>query len=215
MLKKNKKLIIVTTLITLLPILMGLVLWNQLPDRVPTHFDINGQPDNWGSKAFAVFGLPAFLAAVHLICTLATAADPRKQNISDKMYALVLWVCPITSVLMNSAIFLISLGKDINMSTICMIMVGAMFIIVGNYMPKCRQNYTIGIKLPWTLSDEDNWNKTHRMAGWLWMAVGVVFLVLAFLGKITLWLFFAAIFITVIIPTIYSFLYHLKKEKEQ
>ncbi len=213
MLKKNKKLIILTAIITLLPILMGLVLWNQLPDRIATHFDFNGVADGWSSKAFAVFGLPTFLVAAHLLCTFGTAADPRKQNISDKMYRLVLWICPIISLITNCSVYLIALGRKVNIGLICMVLTGIMFIIVGNYLPKCRQNYTMGIKLPWTLADEENWNRTHRMAGWLWMAAGVVFLVIAVTGKMSLVLFLATIIITVLIPTIYSFLYHLKHHK--
>ena len=215
MLKQNKKLIILTAIITLLPILMGVALWEQLPDQIATHFDVNGVADGWSSKPFAVFCLPFFLLVVHLLCTFGTAADPRKQNISGKMLRLVLWVCPVISVITNGSVYLIALGKDIDISLICMLLVGFMFIIVGNYLPKCRQNYTMGIKLPWTLADEENWNKTHRMAGWLWMATGVVFLLMTFIGRITQWFFLTAIIITVLVPTIYSFLYHLKKQKAE
>jgi len=213
MIKKNKKIIILTSIVTLLPILLGLVLWNRLPDRIATHFDINGVADGWSSKPFAVFGLPAMLLAFHLICTFGTAADPRRQNISDKMFRLVLWICPIVSLIVNPSAYLIAIGKEIDITLVCIILIGVMFIVIGNYLPKCRQSYTMGIKLPWTLADEDNWNKTHRMAGWLWMAVGVVFLVMAVIGKISLWFFLTSIIVTVLIPTVYSFLLHLKKNK--
>ena len=106
MLKQNKKLIILTAIITLLPILMGVALWEQLPDQIATHFDFNGQPDDWSSKPFAVFGLPAILFAIHLLCTLGTAADPHKQNISGKMLRLVLWVCPVISVALKQEGFM-------------------------------------------------------------------------------------------------------------
>ena len=215
MLKRNKKIILLTASITLLPMLMGIALWNRLPEQVATHFDINGVADDWSSKGFAVFGLPLFLLAVHLVCTLATAADPRRQNISDKMFRLVLWVCPVISLITNCSVYLIALGKEVNIGLICMLLVGVMFIIVGNYLPKCRQNYTMGIKLPWTLADEENWNRTHRMAGWLWMAAGAVFLVVAVVGKMSTWFSLATIGITVLVPTIYSFLLHLKKEKDE
>ena len=215
MLKRNKKIILLTAIITLLPMLMGIVLWNRLPEQVATHFDINGVANDWSSKGFAVFGLPLFLVAVHLVCALDTAADPRRQNISDKMYRLVLWICPVISLITNCSVYLIALGKEVNIGLICMLLVGVMFIIVGNYLPKCRQNYTMGIKLPWTLADEENWNRTHRMAGWLWMATGAVFLVMAVVGKMSTWFFLVTIGITVLVPTIYSFLLHLKKEKDE
>ena len=213
MLKRNKKIIILTAIITLLPILMGLILLNQLPDQIATHFGFNGQPDGWSSKPFAVFGLPAILVAAHLLCTLGTAADPRKQNIPDKMLHLVLWICPVISLITNGSIYLIAIGKPINIELICMVLVCIMFIILGNYLPKCRQNYTMGIKLPWTLADEENWNKTHRMAGWLWMVEGVIFLATAVIGKMTSWFFLSTIAVTVLVPTVYSFLLHLKGQK--
>ncbi|MBP1559498.1 MAG: SdpI family protein [Oscillospiraceae bacterium] len=213
MLKTNKKIIILTSIITLIPLFLGLALWNKLPDTIATHFDLSGTADGWSSKPFAVFFLPLFLLAVHLICTIATSADPRRQNISDKLFALVLWICPVISVLMCCSVYLIALGFDLNMSLIAQLLVGVVFIIIGNYLPKCRQNYTMGIKLPWTLADEDNWNKTHRLAGWLWMVAGLLFLVFTLMDRMSEWFLLGVILVAVLVPTAYSFLLHLKKEK--
>ena len=89
-------------------------------------------------------------------------------------------------------------------------LIGMLFIIIGNYMPKARQSYTIGIRIPWTLDNEENWNRTHRLAGWLWMISGIVLAVLTILHVPAGWLIgvFASI---VIIPTFYSFWLHIKK----
>ena len=78
--------------------------------------------------------------------------------------------------------------------------IGVLFMIIGNYLPKCKQNYTMGIKLPWTLDDEENWNRTHRFAGFLWVAGGVVIAINAFLKWE--WLFLVVVFAMVLIPTI-------------
>ena len=121
--KRNKGVLIITTLIAALPILVGLILWNQLPDQMATHFNIAGEADGWSGKAFAVIGLPMILVGVHLICALATLADPKKQNISDKMFRLVLWICPVLSIFVNGGVYLYSLGFPVDMSRICMIMV--------------------------------------------------------------------------------------------
>ena len=80
--------------------------------------------------------------------------------------------------------------------------------MVGNYLPKCRQNYTVGIKIPWTLHDEENWNHTHRMAGYLWIFGGLLMIANIFLKWD--WLVFAVVMVAVVVPTIYSYLYYRK-----
>ena len=214
MLKRNKGTIVLTTIMTALPVLLGLALWSRLPETIATHFDANGVPNGWSSRAFAVLGLPAFLVAAHLLCAFGTMMDPKRKNIQDKMYKLVLWICPVVSILVCTCVYLYALGVDVDMARIAGLMVGVMFIIVGNYLPKCRQSYTMGIKLPWTLNDEENWNATHRFGGWLWMAGGVIFLLLTFLNAMnTLWTL-GLILLMVGLPTAYSYLYYRKHCKE-
>ena len=214
MLKRNKGTIVLTTIMTALPVLLGLALWSRLPETIATHFDANGVPNGWSSRTFTVFGLPAFLVAAHLLCAFGTMMDPKRKNIQDKMYKLVLWICPVVSILVCTCVYLYALGVDVDMARIAGLMVGVMFIIVGNYLPKCRQSYTMGIKLPWTLNDEENWNATHRFGGWLWMAGGVIFLLLTFLNAMnTLWTL-GMILLMVGLPTAYSYLYYRKHCKE-
>jgi len=211
--KRNKGVLIITTLIAALPILVGLILWDQLPDQMATHFNIAGEADGWSGKAFAVIGLPMILVGVHLICALATLADPKKQNISDKMFRLVLWICPVLSIFVNGGVYLYSLGFPVDMSRICMIMVSVVFLIIGNYMPKCRQNYTVGIKVPWTLADPENWNKTHRLAGWLWILSGVLMGIAAILNKMNVVILFCVILMAAFVPMIYSYVYYVRHGK--
>lgn len=91
-----------------------------------------------------------------------------------------------------------------------MILVGVVFIIIGNYLPKCRQSYTVGIKLPWTLDSEENWNRTHRMAGGLWMAGGAVLMLLSLLGQISVFIFLPVVLVMTLVPTVYSYLLYRK-----
>lgn len=210
MLKRNKLTIILTALITAAPMLLGLALWSRLPETIATHFDLNGVPNGWSSRAFTVFGLPLFLVAVHLLCAFGTMMDPKRKNIQDKMYKLVLWICPVISVLVCTTVYLYALGVNVDMARTAEVMVGILFIIIGNYLPKCRQSYTMGIKLPWTLHDEENWNATHRFGGWLWMAGGVAYLLLALLGVRSTALMLAFLLVMVLAPTVYSYLYYLR-----
>lgn len=214
MLKRHKTYLLLTTLLTASPMLAGLLLWNRLPDAIATHFNIHGVADGWSSKPFAVVGLPLLLAAIHLVCAFATAADPRKKNIQDKLFRLVLWICPLCSLFVCGSVYLYALGVAVNISLVAGVFTGFIFLVTGNYLPKCRQNYTLGIKLPWTLADEENWNRTHRFGGWLWMAGGVVILLASLLGGMTSWLLFGTILVMVLLPTAYSFLYYLRHKKE-
>jgi len=210
MIKKNKKMIIITSLITLIPLIAGLIMWNQLPDKMATHWNVNGEVDGWSSKAFAVFGLPAFLLAVHLICVFATGADPKNRQVSNKMYTLVLWICPVVSLLCGFLTYGHALGYKIEVNTILPLFVGIVFILIGNYMPKTTRNYTMGIKVPWTLNSDENWNKTHRFAGMLWVAGGVLVLIASFLKAIIL--LPVIIIVCAVLPMVYSYVYYKKYE---
>lgn len=211
MLKNNRRALLLSSAIILLPVLIGLLLWNRLPQEVPTHFGPDGQADGWSSKPFAVFGLPAFLLAVHWVCLFFTAKDPKNETQHHKVAGLVLWICPVVSLFVAFVSYAAALGLDVNVSLIAMLLVGVMFVAVGNYMPKCKQNHTIGIKIPWTLNDEGNWNATHRFAGKVWVIGGLLFIVCAFLPPpVFVWAFLPLIFALVLIPTLYSYNYHKK-----
>ena len=211
MIRQNKIKLILTSVVILIPIIIGMILWNQLPDTIATHWGVNGEPDGYSSKAFAVFALPLLLFAVHWICVFVTKFDPKNKEINPKMLSLVLWICPAISLVMNTMVYLIALGKEINFVSIVIIFMGLLFIIIGNYLPKCRQSYTMGIKLPWTLNDEKNWNKTHRMAGVLWVIGGIVILATAIFESFII--FFSIMSVMVIAPTVYSYMYYRKNNK--
>ena len=115
MIRQNKKLLLLTSVITLLPVFIGLFLWNQLPDSVATHFGLNNQPDGYSSKAFAVFGLPLILLAVHLVCVVATNIDPKSKDINKKIFRVLLWICPLVSLFVSTVIYGYSLGYDFDM----------------------------------------------------------------------------------------------------
>lgn len=143
---------------------------------------------------------------MQLFCAVMLRADPKKQNISEKMVQLILWICPAVSLFAGLSIYLSALGFAINVSRLGMVFVGLIFIVIGNYLPKCRHNYTVGIRLPWTLDNEDNWNHTHRFAGYVWIIAGVVTLLSVFLSHAAV-VWVAAIFVASLSPLVYSFVY--------
>lgn len=210
MLKKNKGFFIITSVITLLPILAGFLLWNRLPAQVPTHFRSDGSADGYSGKLVAVLGIYLFCFACHVLCAVLTAADPKGKNISQKIYRLILCICPVVSIYAAITIYGNALGHHWVEDTVWINgLMAVLLIVIGNYLPKCRQNYTIGIKLPWTLADEDNWNYTHRLAG-KWMMLGGVLVLLAGLQSWVDPVEAAVIIIVVVVlvPSVASYLYY-------
>ena len=206
--KQYRKRLIITSIITILPILVGIFFWKQLPDTIATHFGSNNAADGWSSKASTVFGLPLFLLVIHLFCVCVTLNDPKKKNIGRMMLAVIFWIVPVISIVSNGSILAYALGMQIDMTMIVSIMMGILFIVLGNYMSKNQQNYTVGIKIPWTLSSEENWNKTHRMSSWLFIIGGILFCINGFF-KMTEVLFVVIILIAVV-PMVYSFVLYKK-----
>ena len=210
MIKKNLKTIIITSIITILPIFAGLVMWNKLPDKMPTHWGFSGEVDGWSSKPFAIFFIPLFMLVMHIVCTVATSVDPKNQGVNSKIFTLILWICPVLSVICMTASYAEALGKTVKIELIIPLVMGVLFLIIGNYLPKCKQNYTIGIKIPWTLNDEDNWNKTHRFAGPVWTICSLVIIVGAFFKGLAVFTTFIPITIMCFAPMIYSYIYYRK-----
>ena len=208
MIKKHLKILIITSAVILLPILAGVILWGKLPSQLPIHWNINGEVDGWCGKAFGVFGIPLILAALHWVCVIVTLSDPKKKNHSEKIMFLVFWLVPVLSVFLCMVTYITAMGKQVQINVIIPIFLGFVFAAIGNYLPKCKQNYTMGIKLPWTLNSEENWNKTHRLAGWLWVIGGVIMMLIGFFGII--WINLVIASIIALIPIIYSYVLHLK-----
>ena len=171
MIRQNKKMLLLTSIITLLPVFIGLFLWNQLPDSVATHFGLDNQPDGYSSKAFAVFGLPLILLAVHLVCVVATKIDPKSKDINKKIFRVL-------------------------------------YLVLGNFLPTVKPNYTIGFRIPWTLNDPDNWYHTHRFGGKCMVIGGIIMILTSPLQN--MWILLAAAIVPCLLPAIYSYLYYRK-----
>ncbi|MBR5756153.1 MAG: SdpI family protein, partial [Firmicutes bacterium] len=121
----------------------------------------------------------------------------------------------VVSLVCAAVVYPYNLGYRMNITFCMMLFLGAVFTIVGNYLPKARQNYTVGIRTPWTLEDEDNWNRTHRLAGFLWVAAGLLTIVLTLLGFTNVWLTLGMIIAASIIPIIYSYAIGRNKNKTE
>ena len=202
---------IISCLATLIPMCVGLFLWDKLPEQMATSFGFDGTINGYSSKLFAVVGLPMILVGANLLCIIVTMSDPRRKNISDMVLALVLSIIPVCSLFAGAIMYQEYLGYNISIEFFAPIFLGIVFMALGSILPKCKQNYTVGIKLPWTLYSEKNWNKTHALGGKVWTIGGIVMIVLGTLGFENA--AFATIFVLVLIPTVYSYVYYRKYER--
>lgn len=193
--------------------LVGLLLWNQLPEQLPVHFNSEGTADSYQSKLWGVTFIYLFILVCHWFAAVITSVDPRRKNISSKIFRLVLWICPVISIFAGILVYGTALKWPwVNVNVMANLVVGVIFVIIGNYLPKCRQNYTIGIKLPWTLSDTENWDKTHRFAGKIWIACGILEMIAGFLPIARLETVTVALILVATVPiVVYSYLFYRKK----
>lgn len=212
--KQTKLNIILSCIVLLSPIIFGMIVWNKLPESMPIHWGVNGEADRWSSKPFAVFVLPLLILAIHGICIFASRKDFRDKKQSPKVMGLVLWICPLLSVMANSLTYAISLGKEINVLFVVSLTMGALFVLIGNYLPKCQQNRTVGIRIIWTLKNEANWNATHRFAGKVWVIGGLLLMASSLLPySILPWAMIALLVVFIGLPVLYSYRFYRKERQ--
>lgn len=198
--KKISKLTVITTLITLLPIALGIALYDRLPEVVATHWNIHNRPDGWSSRAMAVFGIPDILAALNLVCGGATDRL-QSEGVPKRVLALCRWIIPVLSLILVPVMLYSAMGVSFDMGRIVCSILGIMFIIIGNYLPKCRRNGVVGIKIPWTLSSDENWDKTHRFAGFVWIVCGAAAIVGGWTKPVVA---IVALVAMILLPVVYS-----------
>ncbi len=202
--KKYKASLILSSVITLLPMVIGLLLWNRLPDSIPVHWGISGSADAVAGPWFVVLVIPLILLALQWIALWITFRDPRSREQNPKALAIIFWIIPVISMFCCGVIYVGALGKGLFLFRLVPIFLGSLFIIIGNYMPKITPNSHLGIKCRWTFHSEENWHASHRFCG----KVSVI------CGFITLWgVFFpekyviSLIYIPLIPVVLASFLY--------
>ena len=215
MIRNNKIKVIISSVLTLLPMLLGVILWDKLPDMMATHWGAAGDADGFSSKAFAVFGLPLIFVLLHFVCIFAGSFDKKNITQNAKAFVLIYWICPAVSIFASSATYASALGASYSAVKIMPVLLGLMFIAIGNYMPKCRRNFTLGIKLPWTLGNEENWNATHRFGGKLWFVGGILLMFASYLPlNYMIFAVLPFILLTALAPAIYSYLLFRRQLRE-
>lgn len=202
MIRNNKWKLLISSVIILLPMAVGPALGKLFPETVGTV---------WSSQKNILRLAPPALLALHWVCLFFSLRDPGNREQSKKAVRLVFWFCPAISFFTSAMVYLAALGKISVLMSCNMLFTGLMFIVIGNYLPKCKRNSTIGIKVPWAVENDENWNATHRFGGKLWVAGGAIIIASGLLpGMVMVPILCAVITILAVAPIAYSYRYYRK-----
>jgi len=179
---------VVSGLICLLPILLGLALWNDLPDTIAIHFNINNLPDNFASKPFAVFGIPVMMMLLQGICCVINDVNAYKHGERKKFEIATKSIIPVMSIVLQTVTLGYSIGWDIDMRRVAVLLVGAIFLVIGNYLPKFDyiKHYDV---------NTEKARKINRFIGFESVVMGILFLISVFLPPV-----FSLVCIVLLIP---------------
>ncbi len=202
----RKELIII--LLTALPIIYLLVNWSVLPDRLPVHFDGNGEPNGYGSKLVFIF-LPLGL---YLLLIVVPFIDPRKSNyeLFSSTYFKIRIILSAFLGLLNTVVIYNELHGISKIGSFVPISVFILITLLGIYMGNISPNYFVGIKVPWTLNNDEVWIRTHKLAGKLWFWGGILGIVSLFFVKNAALVMLPIIIVITVVPIVYSYIIYQK-----
>jgi uncharacterized membrane protein len=206
----------------LVPAIYLAVIWKQIPETVPMHFDIKGNVDKYGTKQdllVLILSLTALNVIMYLIVSNIYKIDPRKnaaQN-KDRLKRIAFGVAVYLSAIWMMLIYEIA-HNDVSMTMkFVLVAMGLLFALLGNNMYNIKPNYFAGLRLPWTLENEDNWRKTHHLAGRLWFFGGLIFAAITFFISNALigYIGVSMLTILIVIPIFYSYYLYRKSKQYQ
>jgi uncharacterized membrane protein len=210
-----------TTIITLvligLALLAGVILWNQLPEQMASHWDANDQVNGYISKFWGVFLIPLITLGMLVLFLVLPNIDPLKANIAQFRESFNLFIVLIVAFMLytHGLTLAWSLGnQDFRMSAAMLPFLGVLFIAVGWMLRKAKRNFFIGIRTPWTISSDTVWDKTHQLGSVLFMASGVLSIVGGFFGgMIAFWLMFIPLIGSSLFLVVYSYVLYRGETK--
>jgi uncharacterized membrane protein len=206
--KLNLKKEVIIWIVLAIPIVYLILMWGKLPDKLPTHFDFHGNANQYGPKY-----LPAIITiGIYILMIIIPFIDPRKDNykIFEPTYFKLRFIIIIMIGLINLITMINSIYNNINIGMIIPIFIFMLIVVFGNYMGNIRHNYFVGIKVPWTLNNEENWNKTHRLAGKLMVIGGIAGIACLLVFKKSNFVVPVILLSIIIIPIVYSYSLHVK-----
>ena len=199
-----------------LAFIVGLVLYSQMPDPMPSHWNIAGEVDGYMPRFWGLVLLPLVLVGIFLLYLAIPHIDPLKTNIATfiREYNLMMALLSVFMLYVYILTILWALGFEFNMNLMILPAMGVLFIAIGYLLGNARRNFFVGIRTPWTLSSDTVWAETHRLGKWTFIAAGAISIFCAFLGEIGFWVFLGAILLAAFVPVVYSYILW-KKEQPQ
>lgn len=171
--KIDLKALIITSVFCLLPIILGVVYYDSLPEKVAIHFDIKNNPDNYLPKAIFVYLMPVFMVLIQIFCCITTDLTDKHKEANKKVTRVFKWIIPFITVLLYVVTLLFNLKHIIDVRAYVMIMLGMMFIVVGNYTPK-----TIGgVYNKHNFKDERVQKRITKIVSYLFIIFGVLLII--------------------------------------
>jgi len=191
----------------LIAVTLSIVFYPTLPDPMPTHWNASGEIDGWSPKPLGAFLMPLIMAGMVALFAALPRISPRGYPLDEhsRGYRAIELSIVAFMLCVHVVMLLASTGRRIDMSMIVPLLVGALFVVLGNYMTKMRRNFFIGIRTPWTLADEDVWYRTHRLGGRVFVAAGVALMIVPFAGAAQHAAFTAIAIAAAFIPIVYSY----------
>lgn len=209
-------------IVLVLTVILGLVIGNDLPDdvKIPTHWNAHGEADSWAGKTLGLTLLPGISLVMLLFFMFFPWFSPRYSEQAKRFDRILPTLAAILTLIL-SAMYLLSLmvagNAEFNGSELLWVIIGILFILLGNLMPKLPSSFFIGIRTPWTLSSEEVWRKTHRTGGKAFVTGGVFFVLAGVIGNfigLGIILFYIILGLTVIYPIAYSYIAYRKLIKK-
>ena len=205
--KIDWKILIITSLICLIPIIFGVILYDQLPEQMAVHFGVNNEPNSFAPKEFALFGIPLLMFILQVFCCISSDfMEEKKQN--KKYITIYKWIIPIIEMVVYLTMLAYGAGIELDMRMIVCITLGIVFTLIGNYMPKTEPN-----KLQMNYIRADFWKKVKRPAGYFFVIIGLAFIISAFLNSMVSLILLGIIIVAAILITIYSIYLFYKDRK--
>ena len=207
--KIDWKILIITSLICLIPIIFGVILYDQLPEQMAVHFGVNNEPNSFAPKEFALFGIPLLMFILQVFCCISSDfMEEKKQN--KKYITIYKWIIPIIEMVVYLTMLAYGAGIELDMRMIVCITLGIVFTLIGNYMPKTEPN-----KLQMNYIRADFWKKIKRPAGYFFVIIGLAFIISAFLNSIVSFILMIILIICAVLTTIYSLYLFYKNRRNK
>lgn len=173
----------ISALLIVLAFGASLILYGQLADPMPAHWNAGGEVDGWSSRRVGAFLLPAMALGMLLLLRVLPRIDPRRKNYARFTGAYETMIVAVVAMLVaiHGAVLAAGLGMPVAMERLVPLLIGVLFIVIGNVLPRARSNWFFGIRTPWTLSSEAVWTRVHRVGGVVMVGAGVMIAAAAFM----------------------------------